>query len=237
MATSIANISSNRANPGNLASAADRSYALEVMRSPLVQRLQAAGLIDCNAANICEWVQEWRQLGGSFSNLFAERACLSLQTLKFFSQEKPVLTTGRRIGDYLVAAGLVSRFAIRQVLSEIKHSGRKQLLGQALAERKHISTHTANYFANRFTQTGQPPQSSPAPSFSHCMTTAKVHKSSYNLDEFFQAAAGAVIHSRRIMPHIKQEAAEILAAYPHHCKVKYWCARLGVTSPETSAKL
>ena len=233
MASISANVPTSPSLAGIRVSEAERSYALKVMRSPLYQRLQAAGLIGCSESDICEWIQEWQQIGGSFSNFFAEKACLPIQTMQFFFQEEPV-SNGQRIGDYLVAAGLVTRLAIRQVLDELKTSGRKQLLGQALAERQHISRHTANYFANRFTKPDRAPASSPDPSFSSCMTNTGPKTLRYKLDEFLSVVADAATHSRVISPSLRQEAAKMLAAYPNHCKLKYWCARLGVTNSKNS---
>ena len=236
----MTNFSPSLFNTGNIfanhnLSAADRSYAMKVVQSPLFQRLTASGLVSLKEADICRWVQEWRCVGGSFVDVLAARTRLSLQTIRFFSQQDPIPASGRRIGDYLVSAGLVSQLAIRQTISDLQASGKRQLLGQALADRRHISHHTADYFAKTYTAgpTASPASeasysSPPAPSdFDNCMTTP-CQKRRQSLEGFFQAAADAVAYSRNVTPKLRRQAAEMLEAYPNHSKVKYWCARLGI---------
>ena len=216
-------------------SAADRNYAQKVLQSPLVRRLSAAGLISFNIYEICRLVQEWRCVGGSFSDVLASRTQLPLQTIQFFSQRDPIPASGRRIGDYLVAAGLVTQLAIRQTLDDLQSKGQRQLLGQALADRRHISHQTANYFAETYTTPNREANSSGDrgaallnSEFASCLTSS-FQKRRKSLDDFFQAAADAVAYSRRISPKMRKEAAEMLEIYPNHSKVKYWCARLGVS--------
>ena len=219
---------------GSSVSVADRNYAQKVLQSPLVQRLSAAGLISFNLSEICRLVEEWRCVGGSFSDVLANRTQLPPQTIQFFSQRDPIPTSGRRIGDYLVAAGLVTQLAIRQTLDELRSKGNHQLLGQALADRHHISHQTANYFAETYTT---PRKANAAGNrsaflnesdFADCLTSACQERRK-SLDDFFQAAADAVAYSRRVSPKMRKEAARMLEAYPNHNKVKYWCARLGVS--------
>ncbi|MEL7085597.1 MAG: hypothetical protein AAF268_09935 [Cyanobacteria bacterium P01_A01_bin.3] len=213
---------------GNSVSTADRNYAQKVLHSPLVQRLSAAGLASFNLSDICRLVQEWRCVGGSFSDVLAQRAKIPLQTIHFFSQNNPTPTSGRRIGDYLVAAGLVTQLTIRQTLEELLNKGQRQLLGQALADRHHISHRTANYFAETYT-TPQPTNSVSVSEFDSCLTMSRPTRRR-SLNDFCKAAADALAYSRNVGPKMREEAAEMLAIYPNHSKVKYWCARMGVSS-------
>ncbi|MGK7907890.1 MAG: hypothetical protein AB4040_11805 [Synechococcus sp.] len=208
----------------------DREFALNVLRSPLVQRLKAAGLIDSINADIVEWIKEWRQVGGSFASVFSKRSGLSMQTLRFFSQKDPLPSAGGRLGDYLVAAGLVPRVTVLETLAEINNSNRKQLLGHALVKRKYISKQTANYFAETYTNPSPESLDPEHALLSKGLARPQQRKAPYSLDEFFLLAADAAIHARSIAPKLREDAADMLAAYPKHRIVKYWCARLGVTT-------
>ena len=212
----------------------EREYALNVMRSPLVRRLKSAGLIDNIDINIPKWVSEWRQVGGSFASVFSKRSGLSMQTLRFFSQKDPIPSSGGRLGDYLVAAGLVPRVKVLETLAEINRGDRHQLLGKALVGRKFISEQTANYFAETYTSSTEEPLDPEHVVLSKGLTRSKQPKAPYRLDEFFDLASDAAIYSRKIGPQMRKDAAEMLAAYPNHRIVRYWCARLGVTSNRIS---
>ncbi|MGK7912307.1 MAG: hypothetical protein AB4050_12650 [Synechococcus sp.] len=190
-------------------------------------------------SEVCRLVQEWRCVGGSFADVLAQRIQIQPQTIQFFSQADPIPASGRRIGDYLVAAGLVTQLAIHQTLEELQSKGQHQLLGQALADRHHISHQTANYFAETYTTPLQVSSASGRGTdgrsadlansdFSNCLTSSCQNRRR-SLDRFFQTAADAVAYSRRVTPKIRKEAAEMLEAYPTNSKVKYWCARLGVS--------
>lgn len=226
--------------PGNSSiTTADKLYASKVLQSPLYQRLTAAGLVNSDRYDIYRWVQEWRCVGGSFTDVLAKRTQLSSKTIEFFSQSDPVPDSGHRIGDYLVCAGLVTNMAVDNTLSELHESGQQQLLGQALAERHYISYFTANYFAETFTNSPSAIAELvenegylPRPSLSEddlggCMTQSNQNKRR-SLEEFFQAAADTVAGSHRPSPRMRSEAEYMLATFPNNSKVKYWCARLGV---------
>jgi len=118
----------------------------------VLMSLQEAALITPEQRQ--EILKHWQQEGGELSRMIQMVAGLHPQTVKFFNDEGYLarLLGCRRIGEYLQAAGLVTKEDVEDALQMIPPGTR---LGEALSQKGVLNPATADYFAKTFT--GQHP--------------------------------------------------------------------------------
>lgn len=124
----------------------------------VLMSLQEAALITSEQRQ--EILKRWQQEGGELSRIVQEVGGLHPQTVKFFNDEGYLarLLGCRRIGEYLQAAGLVTKEDVEEALQMIPPATR---LGEALSQKGVLNPATADYFAKTFTgQTPSQPQDS-----------------------------------------------------------------------------
>ncbi len=94
--------------------------------------------------------QTWNLRGGKLTDVMVELTGIPAETIKFFSESgySAKLMGCHRLGEYLLAAGLITRAELDRVLQD---PARTQRLGEALAKQGVISPETADYFAQMFT--------------------------------------------------------------------------------------
>ncbi|MEN9204910.1 MAG: hypothetical protein Q6K99_05575 [Thermostichales cyanobacterium BF4_bins_65] len=118
----------------------------------LLNSLQAAALISPDQHQ--QILHTWQEQGGELSRVVATLTGLHPQTIQFFSDEGYLarLLGCRRIGEYLRAAGLVTKEDVEEALQMIPPATR---LGEALSQRGVLNPATADYFAKTFTGQSQ----------------------------------------------------------------------------------
>jgi hypothetical protein len=114
----------------------------------LFDQMSQAGLL--TTQQIQQIQQTWNLRGGKLTDVMAELTGIPVETIKFFSESgySAKLMGCHRIGEYLLAAGLITREELDRVLED---PDRTQRLGEALAKQGVISPETADYFAQMFT--------------------------------------------------------------------------------------
>lgn len=120
----------------------------------LFGQLQTAGLL--SEGNIKAVLGQWQRGGGRLTQVLALMTPLEPVTIRFFCDNGAVAKQAgcRRLGDFLVAAGLVPQEVIKELRQgEILDS---QAQAAALMERGVVSQATVDYFLAHFVTSGIP---------------------------------------------------------------------------------
>ncbi|NJK63711.1 MAG: hypothetical protein HC921_14410 [Synechococcaceae cyanobacterium SM2_3_1] len=114
----------------------------------LFDQMLRAGLL--TSQQIQQIQQTWNLRGGKLTDVMVELTGIPVETIKFFSESgySAKLMGCHRMGEYLLAAGLITRTELDRVLQD---PARTERLGEALAHQGVISPETADYFAQMFT--------------------------------------------------------------------------------------
>ncbi len=134
------------ATAGSLASAAP--VPLTPWARNLFNQLEAAGLIDGDG--IERVMTQWQQGGGRLTQVISQVTHLNSVTIRFFCDGGSVARQAgcRRLGDFLVAAGLLDQDKIKALRRDGIWDSLEQ--AQALAEQGILSQTTVDYFLTQF---------------------------------------------------------------------------------------
>lgn len=128
----------------------------------LFNQLESAGLIDGDG--IERVMTQWQQGGGRLTQVISQVTHLNSVTIRFFCDGGSVARQAgcRRLGDFLVAAGLLDQDKIKALRRDGIWDSLEQ--AQALVEQGILSQLTVDYFLTQFVKETSSPASSGLPS-------------------------------------------------------------------------